>query len=494
MFHSYNAALLALGLLLELWQTQAQTTVGSAISTDIMDSSVSSSRSSSTTEMTSTTAISALSTATSSGTLRTPQLDVVENMCWRMFHQSTIKNGSLYIDGGIESFINALNDSLNYDSSSPVTLGYNYHLIEIDLSQPWDWQKNISELTLDKVANDKTGTPVPQVVDGTLFSGIAEDSRIWLYGGTTSWWNTSFGNFTYPDSQMYSLWSYDTNSRDWDQFDVTSGSQWRPSNGLAAEAPELGLGFYFNGEIDSGSSQLTEVLGDEHKIFLQGMVVVNTTSQSASNISTAAATGDNPRTRGGVTYIPAIGDSGVLALMGGTFKNVLSTDSDETSTFAPLYNITLFDIGAYLRNAGEQLWYTQTATGDVPEPRGYFCTVLASASDNSSHNIYLYSGIGENSAVYDDVYILSIPSFIWTKINNGTSPRFGHTCHRVGNQMITVGGRAMAQLGQDFPCDWERRGVGVLDMSNVEWGSVFKPESQAGTYFAPKAVQDAIME
>lgn len=155
MFHSYNAALLALGLLLELWQTQAQTTVGSAISTDTMDSSVSSSRSSSTTEMTSTTAISALSTATSSATLRTPQLDVVENMCWRMFHQSTIKNGSLYIDGGIESFINALNDSLNYDSSSPVTLGYNYHLIEIDLSQPWDWQKNISELTLDKVANDK---------------------------------------------------------------------------------------------------------------------------------------------------------------------------------------------------------------------------------------------------------------------------------------------------------------------------------------------------
>ena len=490
----HGLALSMIALVLAIRNVLAQTSIGSSIPTDTTTASVLSRSSPSIAQPSTTTAASVISTMVSSSTPMTPQLDVVENMCFRMFHQSTIKNGSLYIDGGIESFIKVLNHSLNWDSSSPVTLGYNYHLIKINLSQTWDWQTNISEVVLDKIANPKTGTPIPQVVDGTLYSGITDDSRIWLYGGTTSWWNTSFGNFTYPDSQMYSLWSYDTTSKEWDQFDVTSGSQWRPSNGLAAEAPDLGLGFYFNGEIDSGSSQLTEVLGDEHKIFLEGMVVVNTTSQSAVNISTDAATGNSPRTRGGATYIPAIGDNGILALMGGTFKDVLSVDSDEMSTFAPLYNITLFDVGAYLRNAGEQLWYTQTATGQIPEPRGYFCTVLACASDNSSHNIYLYSGIGEDSAVYDDVYILSIPSFIWTKVNNGTSPRFGHTCHVVGNQMITVGGRATAELGQDFPCDWERRGVGILDMSNVQWGSVFKPETQASTYFVPKAVQDAIME
>jgi len=86
----------------------------------------------------------------------------------------------------------------------------------------------------------------------------------------------------------------------------------------------------------------------------------------------------------------------------------------------------------------------------------------------------LYGGIDPITKTdYDDVVILSIPSFTWTNVwPIGESPRLGHGCHRAGKrQMITVGGNVT-----NLPCDWELRGVALLDLTTIEWGSVFKGE------------------
>lgn len=157
-------------------------------------------------------------------------------------------------------------------------------------------------------------------------------------------------------------------------------------------------------------------------------------------------------------------------------------------------NITVFDVGAYLRNDSEQLWYSQNATGDIPEPRAHFCTVMASAADGSSHNIYLKSGQGSSNVIFDDLYILSIPSFTWTKVFNGTSPRFGHTCHKVGDQMLNVGGKEYVDPAQQMPCDWKMAGFGILNMSSLQWGIVFRSEEEFGTYVVPSKVQERIKE
>jgi hypothetical protein len=439
-------------------------------------------------------------TTSANSTARTPELDVVQNMCWRFLHQSTIKNGSLYIDGGIQSFID--DDADRWTSSDPSIHGYNYHLIKIDLSQQFDWMtwdKPWNDMEdavtlLNKTADLDTSNLPPQVSRGALFTGAPEDNRIWLYGGTTIWWNTGFPDFKPPTTAVYSLWSFDTMSLLWDQYDVSSESPMRPSNGLAAEAPDLGLAFYFNGEIDSGSSTETQPLGNYAKAFLEGMVVINSTSQTASNVSTAAAVGNLARTRGAAEYIPDIGGNGILVLVGGTYKPSTVWDEQEMTLFARMDNITIFDVGSYLRNNSEPLWYAQNATGDIPEPRAYFCTLMVSAPDNSSHNIYLYAGQGTNRTVYDDIYVLSVPSFVWTKVYASKSPRFGHTCHQVGDQMITVGGKATLDYGQDIPCDWETAGLAIFNLSSLQWGSVFKPESQAGLYFVPEAVRKQIAE
>lgn len=108
----------------------------------------------------------------------------------------------------------------------------------------------------------------------------------------------------------------------------------------------------------------------------------------------------------------------------------------------------------------------------MPPPRIDFCTVAISAPDNSSHHIYLYGGVDPiNNTGFDDVVILTIPSFTWTNVwPIGEAPRWGHNCHVAGKrQMITVGGNNTNGL----TCDWEVKGVGVFDMSTLTWGSVF---------------------
>ncbi len=51
--------------------------------------------------------------------------------------------------------------------------------------------------------------------------------------------------------------------------------------------------------------------------------------------------------------------------------------------------------------------------------------------------------------------------------------------------MITVGGAANTNYSA-APCDWEYKGVGVFDLSDLIWGSVYN--ASAGDYAVPGLV------
>lgn len=71
----------------------------------------------------------------------------------------------------------------------------------------------------------------------------------------------------------------------------------------------------------------------------------------------------------------------------------------------------------------------------------------------------------------------------------GDSPRYGMTCHLVGNrQMITVGGAGTAAINKD--CDWELRGVAIYDLSTLAWGSKF--DHDAAPYEVPPKIVNRI--
>ena len=191
------------------------------------------------------------------------------------------------------------------------------YVVNVDLSTSWDWKTNISETSTNITANPTTGSTPPQVVRGTLYQGPEDDDSIYLYGGTTSFQNTSFPGWQNPAPPTYSLWSFDTKSTQWSQFDISHHVPYRPSNGAAAEAVDQSLAFYFNGELDSGSSSQWGSFSDNN-VLLSGMVVINTTDRTARNLSTAQVDAHLARVRGRMQYLPGVGEKGALVLIGGS--------------------------------------------------------------------------------------------------------------------------------------------------------------------------------
>ena len=189
-------------------------------------------------------------------------------------------------------------------------------MISVDLSSSWDWYENISETLMDIKSTPNTVTLPPQVVRGALYQGTSRDSSIYLYGGTTSYANTSFPGWQPPLGSTYSLWSYDVVALSWAQHDVATHAPYRPNGGAATEAPDQGLAFYLNGQIDGGSSTSPDD-GLGNVVLLDGMVVINTTDQSARNFSTTGLNNVRRRTRGRMQYVPGIGEKGVLVVLGG---------------------------------------------------------------------------------------------------------------------------------------------------------------------------------
>ena len=90
-----------------------------------------------------------------------------------------------------------------------------------------------------------------------------------------------------------------------------------------------------------------------------------------------------------------------------------------------------------------------------------------------------------------DVYVLSIPSFQWLKVNNpsGGARAYG-TCHTTGNnQMILVGGFNYTNSihpRYDTPDPWTQQ-LAVFDMTALQWKD--KYEASADPYVTPERVK-----
>ncbi|OJD33002.1 cell wall anchored protein [Diplodia corticola] len=424
--------------------------------------------------------------------------DPVRYMCARWEHQTVLKGDVLYIDGGLETI---------YDGDERWTdefyLGLNYYLLGVNMSQSWNWEHNISI----SIWNKSASTPRPPTsLRGHLFQGLPDDPAIYLYGGADFASNMSRHNYSSPNAGL--LWTYDTAERsDWATIDVSNASPWQPSRGAHAEAPDLGLAFYLNGE--AGDVESVEAWGNlsTQVAHLEGMLVLDTTNatgRTAWNVSTEAMTGGTPRSGAGMVYVSGMGESGALVLIGGIAREPLVTDDPASGELINLSEIQIWDIASWLSspaaaaddgtntNPNNGTWYAQTATGTIPALRTDFCLAAGAAPDRSSHNIYLYGGRNPKSnTLYDDVYALSLPSFTWTRLFSGQSPRWGHSCHLVPNttQLVTVGGSLDAE-DSHATCDWEWRGVAVLDVWTVTWNSAF--DAGARPYKVTQGVAEVV--
>ena len=133
-------------------------------------------------------------------------------------------------------------------------------------------------------------------------------------------------------------------------------------------------------------------------------------------------------------------------------------------------------------------WYNQATSGPTPNIRVNPCAVVAAAPDGSSYNIYMFGGQNlipyENQTQYNDMWILSVPSFTWIQVNQGDQSvpyaRAGHTCNIWDGQMVVVGG----YIGTDISC--ESPGIYVFNLTSLQWMNQFTaltgPQSSTGSF------------
>ena len=94
-----------------------------------------------------------------------------------------------------------------------------------------------------------------------------------------------------------------------------------------------------------------------------------------------------------------------------------------------------------------------------------------------------------HNAERDEVYILSLPAFTWFKANyTSVDPRIYHTCHVVGNQMMSIGGlnpsfASLPEALNDTDPFWE--GIKVFDMTALQWTNYYNASAAPYTPSEP---------
>jgi hypothetical protein len=406
------------------------------------------------------------------------------DVCRRWAHQAALLNGTMYIYGG-----EAKSDS------AQTTNTWNDNFLSLDLTQNWD-------VDSPRLEGMPRPNGPPEVALGYLWRDY---NNLYLYGG-------QFSDSPYVDPLPESLWRYSIRDEVWTEIsspETLAGNYSEPggqpvhraAEGAGISVPELGLSWYFGGHLDwattPGWSRSTD------RVYLKSLLEFTHPNYINSGIYSLAPdmdqgagsggafrniteggiqSGDFPERADGVlVYIPGWGEAGILiGLAGGTV-----TDGDNDTFVRDLRMLSVYDI----KNSE---WYHQEATGNIPSVRVNPCAVVATVQDGSSFQVYLYGGQNlvpyEEQIQYSDMYILTIPSFTWIKVDQDADniplPRAGHTCSLQDAQMIVVGG----YVGQEDRC--ESPGIHVFDTSSLQWKTEFEAADHPADYSTGNSVLD----
>jgi hypothetical protein len=283
--------------------------------------------------------------------------------------------------------------------------------------------------------------------------------------------------------QEFSFWTYDTILNQWNETDFESNdnSLQRVSFGAGTQIEELGRGYYFGGYHNNHTSPNWS----GNQVATNSLIMYDFSNGILNNNTGPDSVG---RAEGSLVYIPA-SDRGLLVYFGG----VEDTFQNGSFVAANMSTIHIFDVAS-------SKWYTQAASGTAPPSRRQFCAGATWADDHTSYNIYVYGGYAidqEGVTAYDDIYILSLPSFTWIKgwPTDNSSSTIGHggcTANIIKrNQMIIIGG----WFTDNDQCD----SAGVWGQHNMNLGSsgpdnAFWDEydPKLSTYFVPTPIINVI--
>lgn len=341
--------------------------------------------------------------------------DPIRDFCRRWGHQTAVVDNRLYIDGGQLTWNPMSQNPLNYT---------NTWLLYNDLDDSASGMPQL-HADLNKTRN------VPDLSGGVLWADEV-NKVLYLYGG----------EYTDATPEAFSPWAYDILLNQWNQTDVSAaaGIQ-RVSYGAGVTVNETGIGYYLGGWLNNNT---VPGWGAE-PMLTSNLIIYDFVNDAWTNNTGYDQTG---RGEGVMVYLPA-SDKGLLVYFGG----VIDPFDNGTVVGDALSNIYIYDIAS-------TKWYKQTATGEIPDMRRKFCGGVTWAQDKSSYNVYIYGGQGiTNTTGYDDVYILTMPSFQWIKwYPTEAGPGNPHgisSCNVINSaQMLIIGGWFAQHEDCDSPSVW----------------------------------------
>ncbi len=300
-----------------------------------------------------------------------------------------------------------------------------------------------------------------------------------------------------PTSAVY---QYNIGSGQWTQINPGGDPVQRVLIGMSAQSSRDSVGYYLGGAITPLSNPSFYAETNSTPYMIEGLVTFNEGSATFKNSSTSQMNADGTIAEGYLALIESLGSQGVLIAFGG-FTDIAGAPSGlESSNLAdPSFQLPLANVSVY--DVGRGTWYQQTATGDVPPWRYMGCSVVVSAPDQTSHSIYVFGGWGNSYGGSDgNVYVLSIPSFRWIRVNENGDRRSRHSCNLLGNHtMLVVGG--VQPIGEEVMpwdatgCDTSpmfAQGLGMFSLKNHTWATDYDPSEGAAPYEIHPSISNVI--
>ncbi|KAJ4294778.1 hypothetical protein N0V88_005012 [Collariella sp. IMI 366227] len=368
------------------------------------------------------------------------------------------------------------------------------NIYTLNLSTPFNTTQNISAIlgTLSKTGGGGATNLAPNYYDGAL---LGNHEEFFLFGGlvqrTAAYapppGDTVLGYQAYQYSGLKEIWRPQFINKA-----LGDGLTRYIAYGGGASAPSEKLAWYFSGFKAPGGGPVY-VKSSNRSITAvdvsSTLITLNLETQQREVFTNVTLPPDIPgRANPELVWVP-VGTKGILVALGGViypdFENIVSKSINETASRATspgfMSTIDIYDVAS-----GE--WYRQKTL-----TRG--CAVVATAQDGSSFNIYYYGGydglrIKETGAYSDDVWVLSLPSFIWVKVaSSDVEGRAGHKCVTpYPDQMFVIGGNP-AFSGTMLRCLKET--IRVLNLSTGKWLDRYDPAVYAN-YTVPSTVVEKI--
>ncbi|KAF2823218.1 hypothetical protein CC86DRAFT_372249 [Ophiobolus disseminans] len=173
------------------------------------------------------------------------------------------------------------------------------------------------------------------------------------------------------------------------------------------------------------------------------------------------------------------GPQGTLISFGGYRAN----DTDNTSGVGSR-SIWIFD-------KASNVSYHQETTGDIPGSAEDGIAFFSAADENNNTFEIFIWGRFDKTSKSDTIYVLSLPSFTWTKTSFQSYPRRKQMqCQSAGNnQAICIGGLLPESPIPSNTTDEWIQGVGVVDMTALVLKDGY--DALAPPYTAPEVVKRA---